>query len=132
MRIALLAVIFLSGLFNLFMGLSFLIDPARMAATFNLVPQGSAGLAVLRADMTAFFVVAAVCLLWGAWRRNGDLLLVPAMLFGVAFVGRAVGALADGTVPGFWVGMTYEAVHVALALAAWRILPHHRIEEIAG
>lgn len=132
MRLVLLAVIFLSGLFNLFMGLSFLIDPMRMGQTFALEARGSAGLAVLRADMTAFFVVAAACLLWGAWRRNGDLLLVPAMLFGTAFIGRAVSIFADGTVPGFWTGMAYEAFHVGLALIAWRVLPHHRLEEIAG
>ena len=84
MRIILTAVLFLAGLFNLFLGVSFLLDPARLGAAFNLSPVGPGGLAVLRADMTAFFLVAGGCQLWGGWRRNGDLLLVPALLFGIA------------------------------------------------
>jgi hypothetical protein len=130
MRFILLAVIFLCGLLNLFMGLSFLIQPTGMVETFGLIPQGSVGLAVMRADFFSFFTVAAFCLVWGAWRRNGDLLLVPALLFGLAFTGRLVSVFVDGTVPGFWVGMSYEAFHVALALFARAMLPHHTIHEI--
>ncbi len=132
MRFVLTAVIFLVGLFDLFIGLGFLFQPATSGANFALVPQGAAGLAVLRADFTAFFVVSAGCMMWGAWRRNGDLLLVPAALFGTAFIGRAVSVVVDGVSPGFWVPMAIEAFHVALMIAAWRVLPHHRIDEIAG
>jgi hypothetical protein len=28
--------------------------------------------------------------------------------------------------------MVVEAGHVVLALAAWRLLPHHKLEELAG
>jgi hypothetical protein len=35
-------------------------------------------------------------MIWGAWKRNGELLLVPAALFGIAFAGRAV-SLVYGT-----------------------------------
>ena len=73
MRMILTAVLFLAGLFNLFLGVSFLLDPARLGAAFNLSPVGPGGLAVLRADLTAFFLVAGGCQLWGGWRRNGDL-----------------------------------------------------------
>lgn len=97
-----------------------------------LDPVGPGGLAVLRADMTAFFVVAGGCQLWGGWRRNGDLLLVPALLFGIAFTGRAISATLDGTAPGFAMPMAVEALQVVLAIAAWRVLPHHKISEIAN
>jgi len=132
MRLILTALLFLFGLFNLFLGVSFLIDPVRLGAAFFLSPIGTGGMAVLRADMTAFFLVAGGCMLWGAWRRNGDLLLVPALLFGIAFTGRAISAALDGTQPGFWTPMTVEALQVVLLIAAWRILPHHKIDEIAG
>lgn len=82
--------------------------------------------------MTAFFLVAGACQLWGGWKRNGDLLLVPALLFGIACTGRALSAAMDGTYPGFATPMVVEAVQVILAIAAWRVLPHHRISEIAG
>lgn len=132
MRFVLTALIFLFGLFDLWVGASFLLTPETAGAGFGLAPDGAQGLAVLRADFTAFFWVSALCMMQGAWRRNGDLLLVPAALFGIALGGRVVSAALDGVAPAFWVPMTVEAFHVALLVAAWRVLPHHRMEEIAG
>ncbi len=132
MRLFLTAALFLFGLFNLFLGLSFLFTPGPMGAQFNLAPNGAGGLAVLRADFTAFFVVAGACQLWGGWKRNGDLLLVPILLMGIALSGRAVSAAFDGPYPGFAMPMVVEAVQVLLGIAAWRVLPHHRIAELTG
>lgn len=132
MRLVLTGLIVVAGIFDLILGLGFLFQPASAGATFFLRPNGTGGLAVLRADMTAFFVVAAVWMIWGAWRRNGDLLLVPAALFGIAFVGRAVSAAVDGTYPQFWTPMAAEAFHVGLLLTARQLLPHHTIEEMSG
>lgn len=132
MRFVLTALIFLAGLLDLYLGAGFLFTPETAAAGFGLSPNGAMGLAVLRADFTAFFWVSAVCMMLGAWRRNGDLLLVPALLFGVAFCGRLVSAFADGTVPLFWFPMAVEAFHVALLLTARRLLPHHSVEELAA
>lgn len=132
MRLILTALLFLFGLFNLLLGIGFLVDPTGLGATFKLIPDGPGGLAVLRADLTAFFLVAGGSQLWGGWRRNGDLLLVPALLFGIAFTGRAVSAMLDGTAEGFAMPMAIEALQVVLAIAAWRLLPHHRISEIAN
>lgn len=129
MRLILTGLLFLFGLFNLFLGVSFLVSPAQMGAGFNLLPNGAGGLAVLRADMTAFFLVAGGCQLWGGWRRKGDLLLVPIALFGIAFTGRAISALLDGTYAGFATPMAVEAVQVVIGIAAWRLLPHRRISE---
>ena len=78
MRLVLTALIVIAGLFDLMLGIGFLLQPESSGATFFLRPNGTGGLAVLRADMTAFFAVAAVWMIWGAWKRNGDLLLVPA------------------------------------------------------
>lgn len=124
MRIVLTALIFVGGLFFLATGAGFLFDPVGSGASFGLVGQGPTGLAVLRADMTAFFVVGAVCMMIGAWRRNGDLLLVPAGLFGIALLGRCVSIAVDGTEPGFWLPMTVEAATVIVLLIASRVLPH--------
>ncbi|WP_374407891.1 DUF4345 family protein [Pelagerythrobacter sp.] len=124
MRIVLTALIFVGGLFFLVTGAGFLIDPVGSAQSFGIAAQGPTGLAAIRADMTAFFVVAAVCMIFGAWRRNGDLLLVPAGLFGVALLGRIVSVAADGTDPGFWAPMAIEALCVIVLLVASRVLPH--------
>jgi hypothetical protein len=132
MRLILTALLFLFGLFNLLLGIGFFLDPVGLGTTFNLSPIGVGGLAVLRADLTAFFLVAGGCQLWGGWRRNGDLLLVPALLMGIAFTGRAVSLALDGSYPSFATPMVVEAVQVVLAIAAWRVLPHHRIADIAN
>lgn len=124
MRIVLTALIFVGGLFFFATGIGFLIDPVGSGQSFGIAARGPTGMAAIRADMTAFFVIAAVCMLVGAWRRNGDLLLVPAGLFGVALLGRIVSMAVDGTEPGFWMPMAIEALCVIVLLVASRVLPH--------
>lgn len=132
MRFVLTALVFLFGLFDLFMGLNFLLNPAETALGFGLSANGVQGLSTLRADFTAFFGVVAACMMIGAWRRNADLLLVPVAVMGVAVLVRGVSLVLDGPYPGWQVPMTVEALHVALLVAAWRVLPHHRIEELTS
>ena len=132
MRIAVTALIFLAGMFNLFLGVSFLYDPAGMGMQFGVSPNGALGMAVLRADFVAFFLVVGFCMLRGAWRRNGDLLLVPAALLAVAFTGRAISAALSGTQPGFFEPMIAEAAQVILLVIGWRVIPHHKIEELTS
>jgi hypothetical protein len=132
MRLILTALIFLVGLFDLFMALNFLLNPQATALGFGLTPTGIQGLSSLRADFTALFGVVAVCMMLGAWRRNGDLLLVPAALMGVVVAVRALSLGLDGTYPGWQAPMVVEVIHVVLLVAAWRVLPHHKIEELTG
>lgn len=132
LRLVLTGLIFLFGLFDLFIGLGFLFDPVQSGASFGLQAMSVQGLSSLRGDFTSFFCVTALCMMWGAWRRNGDLLLVPAALMGVVLAVRCVSLAVDGTYPGWQLPMTVEALHVVLLAAAWRVLPHHKIEEIAG
>lgn len=132
MRFALTAVIFLLGMFDLFMGLNFLFTPDTAAAGLGMAGLGNQGTSTLRADFTAFFGVIAVCMMLGAWRRNADLLLVPAALMGTAVVVRTVSLFVDGTYPGWQIPIAVEAVHVIVLLAAWKLLPHHKIEELTS
>ena len=50
-------------------------------------------------------------------------MLIPALLFGIALLGRCVSAIADGTVEGFWLPMLIEGATVVLCLVASRVLP---------
>lgn len=124
MRLFLTALIFAMGLMYLLLGVGFLITPVSAGADFGLVSQGLQGLATMRADMTAFFLVGAGSMVLGAWRRNGDLLLVAAALFGLALLGRGVSLIADGTWDGFALPMAVEGITVVVTLIASRILPH--------
>ena len=132
MRTLLIGLIFVAGLFNLGLGIGFFIDPAGMGAQFGVSPNGPLGYAVLRADFTAFFVVIGLAMLRGAWKRNGDVLLVPAALFAIAFTGRAVTAALNGTAPGFYQPMAFEAAQFALLVLGWRWVPHHKVGELTG
>jgi hypothetical protein len=129
MRFVLTALAMIGGIVFTLIGLGFLFDPQGSAAGFGLIADGAPGLSTLRADMTAFFVVSGLCMIWGAWKRNGELLLVPAALFGVAFTGRLVSAIADGATPGFWLPMLIEAAVVAITLLGSRHLPHEAVGE---
>jgi hypothetical protein len=68
-------------------------------------------------------------MIWGAWKRNGELLLVPAALFGIAFTGRLVTAVVDGPTPQFWLPMIVEASTVIVTVLASRYLPHEAVGE---
>ncbi|WP_427964448.1 DUF4345 family protein [Altererythrobacter sp.] len=127
MVLVLRALLFVGGLFFVLMGVSFLLDPAGYGAAFGLASKGAHGLATIRADMTAFFVVAGGCMIWGGWARNGDPLLVSAALMTIALLGRFLGLAQDGTYEGWLQPMVIEAVTAGVALYASRILPHHRL-----
>ena len=132
MRLVLTALVYLSGLLCLFLAVGFLTDPATSAAGLGIKIEGTAALSTIRADFTAFFGVTGALMLWGAWRRNGDLLLVPALIYGTAFTVRALGLAIDGRYPDFVQPMAVEAFWTVLLIAAWRVLPHHKLAEVAG
>lgn len=129
MRFALTVLAMIGGIVFTLIGLGFFFLPESTGAEFALLPDGIPGLAVMRADMTAFFVVGGGCMIWGAWKRNGELLMVPAALFGIAFTGRLVTALVDGTTRQFWLPMLVEGATVAVTWLASRHLPHQAVGE---
>ncbi|MBW8294239.1 hypothetical protein [Sphingopyxis sp.] len=107
-------------------GLRGLIDPTSYSETFNFSITGVA-INTLRADLSAFFLVASGAAVIGAlvpsWVRA---LLVPAALFGSAFVGRLIGAaMGDPTNWGIIQAMIVEALTVVLMLASWWALSRH-------
>jgi hypothetical protein len=131
-RTLLIGLIFVAGMFNLLLGVSYIYDPAGAASELGVSYTGPLGLATLRADFTAFFVVIGLCMLRGAWKRNGDVLLVPAALFAIAFCGRLLTLILNGTGPGFYLPMAAEAGQVILLVIGWRWVPHHKIDELTG
>lgn len=104
-------------------GIRGLIDPSSYTATFGIGVEGAAANTV-RADLSAFFLVAAagaaIGALLPAWRGA---LLVPAALYGTALVGRLIGIASGDLVNGGIVqAMIVEALSTLLMLASWRIL----------
>jgi hypothetical protein len=114
------AVIGLAGLFNLVLGLGFLIDPAQAGLRFFLLSLGTQGLATMRADFTAFFVTGGTFALIAAWRTWRTPLLVPLMLLGIALGGRMISLIADGAPGKAFPPMAAEALMIAILALGWR------------
>ncbi|MBU6165718.1 MAG: hypothetical protein KGQ52_06255 [Alphaproteobacteria bacterium] len=110
------------GVFNILIGLLFLFNPAGAAANFFLIPDGSQGMATLRADFPGFFITGGGFALLGALQRDARALLVPVMLLAIALTGRCVSLLADGMGPDAIPPMLAEAVMIGLLLACRRSL----------
>lgn len=120
MRNVMRAVVGLVGLFNILLGLGFLIDPAQAGLRFFLTSLGTQGLATMRADFTAFFVAAGSFALIAAWHARRTALLVPLTLLGVAISGRVVSLIADGAPGKAFPPMVAEAVMIAILALGWR------------
>lgn len=108
------------GIFNILIGIGFLIDPAGSALHFFLAPLGTQGMASLRADFTAFFVAGGAFTLYAARQGIARPLLVPLSLLGIALFGRVVSLIADGPASTAYPPMIVEAVMIALLLLARR------------
>lgn len=102
------------------LGLGFILDPAGSGLRFFLSPLGTQGMASLRADFTAFFVVGGAFALYGVARRHRPALLVPIALVGVALLGRAISLVADGAPATAFPPMVVEALMVTLLALAYR------------
>lgn len=117
--------IILWGALFLFMGLRGLLDPGVYADNFGIRIDAAAA-NTLRADFSAFFLVASASALIGALiPRWNNALLVPAALFGTALLGRLLGAgMGDFVNNGIIQAMIIEALSVVLLLGGWRALTH--------
>ncbi|NVE95792.1 DUF4345 family protein [Altererythrobacter lutimaris] len=126
------ALLLLGGIFYIGLGAGFLLDPASNGPDFGVIPDGAKGLSSIRGDFTAFFWVSGGCLIIGAWKRYGDMLLVTAALMGTVLLGRTVSLAVDGSYDGWWTPMLAEAITVILALIGSRVLPHHIMGDSEG
>lgn len=115
--------VLLWALFFAIIGVRGLFDPASYADTFGIVVDGAAT-NTIRADMSAFFLVAAGAAAIGAalprWSRA---LLVPAALYGIALLGRLIGAtMGDAVNFGVVQAMIIEALSAGLMVGSWWVL----------
>jgi hypothetical protein len=98
------------------------IGPEAPAAALGLKADGPLGLATLRADVGGFFAAGGLFALAGAIRGEGRLLTPPAVLLGLALVGRLVTVAVDGYAAPMLPPMIIEFVLVAILLIARRRL----------
>lgn len=104
----------LVALFSLALGAWFYLATEQAAAAFFVTPQGAAGLATLRADMSAFFLVGGAFALHATLTGRGHGLIVPGALYAVALSGRALNLVVAGSHDGAAVPMIVEALLIGL------------------
>ncbi|MBX7481986.1 hypothetical protein [Qipengyuania qiaonensis] len=122
MHVILSAILLALAILDLVIGTGFLMDPASSGTDFGLSIASTHGESTLRGDMTAFFYVTAISLASGAWKRRGDMLFPALGLFGIAFTGRFVNVVTQGTYDGWLVPMGVEALHciaIVIAMRTW-------------
>lgn len=131
MRLFVTALVFLIGLFMILIALSVLFQPATTAPSLlGITPDNPHAMSSLRGDVQGFFAIIGISMLWGAWKRSGDLLLVPAIIMVLVIIGRLVSLSQDGNYEGFGMAVGAEAVIAGILLWARSLLPHHAIKDV--
>ncbi|MEQ1509476.1 MAG: hypothetical protein ABL909_03630 [Sphingopyxis sp.] len=102
-------------------GLTGLSDPSSYSDFFGITGNAVA-MNTIRADLSAFFIVSAIAAGWAALRPElHHWLFVPAGLFGMALLGRAIGVMMGDPCEGvIRTSMIAEAVSVLLLIGAQR------------
>jgi hypothetical protein len=125
MKLAMRGMIGLLGLFNMAIGLMFLLTPMKAAAGFFIAPINIQGFATIRADFPGFFIGASLFAMYGAWKARGAPLLVPLVLIAIAFSGRIVSIFADGTSATTFPPMIAELAMMSLLGWGYRTFGHN-------
>lgn len=112
-------VVALWGIFFGWMGVSGLIDPQTYVDTFG-ISGDAAAMNTIRADFSAFFLLAGGAACWAALRpEHGKVLLVPIAAFGLALGGRLLGVmLGDPFAGSVRQSIIVEGVSVLLLVGA--------------
>lgn len=93
-------------------------DPTNFPATLGIEGVGGLGEATVRADVAGFFGVFGALALAGAIRGEGRLFTAPALLIGLALVGRLITLAVRGYEPAMLQPIVIEIVLLAIFLAA--------------
>ena len=108
------------GLFFVWMGVSGLIDPGSYVDTFGVHGDAMA-MNTIRADFSAFFLVAGGAAGWAALRpEHAKMLWLPAGLFAIALAGRILGVmLGDPFAGSVRESVIVEGMSALLLMAAY-------------
>ena len=120
------------GIFFGWMGVSGLIDPQTLVDTFGVSGDAMA-MNTIRADFSAFFLMAGGAACWAALRpEHAKVLLVPISAFGLALGGRILGImLGDPFAGSVRQSVVVEAVSVLLLIGALLFLTRRHAQKIS-
>ena len=104
----------LVGLFSALMGFISITSPTRIAAALGIVTDAPLGLNTIRADVSAFFLTAALACGFALLRGKRSWLLAPLALYGIAVLGRILDVALVGAPAGAAQPIVIELVCVTL------------------
>ena len=114
-------VVAIPGLLFITMGLRWLVDPAGIAPDLGLPLEAGLGLSSQVGDLSAFFLVAGLCIFSALVTGNRTWYYPPAMLLLTAATGRLVAWIVHGAA--FAIQMiVFEIIVALLLLLASRFL----------
>ena len=111
-----------AGLF-LFMGGTFLFDPAAASEQLALTAMDSHGLNTIRGDLAGLFLGSGILLVLGLVQKKSAWFLAVAVLMGTIAAGRLVGFAMDGSPT----SATITALAVELIMVAVLVLASKKI-----
>jgi hypothetical protein len=125
----------LLAILDLYLATSLAIFPLGAVDIFDVSNNGWARHSTNGVQLAGVLSLAGFCLLAATWRRNADLMVVPAALFGLSFLVGAINQIAPNTLPAWWMPKTPDAIHlgwlhIVLVIVAWRLLPLPRFYDI--
>ncbi|MEL7198272.1 MAG: hypothetical protein AAGL10_08155 [Pseudomonadota bacterium] len=123
MLIALRVLLVLGGGVLLSLGIGFLTDPVGSSADFGITVASAHGITSVRADFTAFFMVAGASLVWGALARHRAALVTGGALMLIPLAVRAISLFTNGSFDGYIQPMVFEGVFGILSLIGAAVLP---------
>lgn len=113
----------LVGLFSSLMAVMAISSPTRVATALGIVTDAPLGLNTIRADVGAFFLVAAIACIAALFRGKREWLLAPLALYGIAVLGRFLDVALVGAPAGVAQPIVIELVCVTLVSLGLRYLP---------
>lgn len=114
-------IVMLPGLLFIVLGLRWQLDPAGAAPMLGLSLQSGLGLSSQIGDLSAFFLVAGLCILIAVVTRVRTWFYPPVMLMLIAATGRLVAWIAHGAAFALE-QIVFEIVVAVLLLVASRVL----------
>ena len=113
----------LVGLFSSLMAVMALASPTRVSVALGIITDAPLGLNTIRADVGAFFLVAAIACVGALFRRKREWLLAPLALYGIAVMGRFLDITLVGAPAGIAQPIIIELLCVAFVSLGLRYLP---------
>lgn len=123
MQMALRVAVGVAGFLGLFVAVRIWMAPEEVAFQLGVLPEGTFGIATIRADLGGFFAAAGALSLFGAIKGRAGVLTAPLVMIGLALAGRLISLAVTGVTNEMLPPLAIElALVLILALGRFRMV----------